>query len=396
MAFSTQREVSDGTLVDVRLQIEFIDREDINVFVDDIPKYVGVDWDWVSDTLFQMREPVPAGQELLVQRATNLAGVLNVFVGGASFDDPTMDENFRQMLFIAQEAREGATLEEIFNNLNMHGYKVQNLGAGTEPGDAINYQQYMDDALGAGAARDQAVAARNTTIGYRDQAGVSAGNAATKATESAASAALAGQRATAAGTSSTQAQASATAAAQSASNASTSAGNAKVSEDNAKLSELAAAGWAATLNLPSALGNSLKWLRQKADESGLEYVAAYTQAAVDGLLDAIALRVKALEDKPSLGWGQTWQNVRASRAFNIPYTNSTGRPIMVSVSWSNRTENGTDYIEVYVGGIVLERVIGYGRTFAYSTKFVVPNGASYTVVAEQPSTVLSHWAELRS
>lgn len=169
MAFSTQREVSDGTLVDVRLQIEFIDREDINVFINDVPQIVGTDWDWVSDTLFQMREPVPEGLELLVQRATSLEGVLNVFGGGASFDDPTMDENFRQMLFIAQEAREGATLEEVFNDLNLHGYKITNMGAGTEPGDAINYQQYMDDALGAGNARAGAVAARNQAETFRNQ-----------------------------------------------------------------------------------------------------------------------------------------------------------------------------------------------------------------------------------
>lgn len=181
MAFSTQRAVSDGTLQDLLLEIKYIDKEDINVFIDDVPQVLGVDYTWISDVLLRFTAVVPNESEVLLQRATKLDNVLNIFTLGAVFDDPTMDENFRQMLYIAQEAREGSTLEEIFTNLNMHGYRVQNLGAGTEPGDAINYQQYMDDSLGAGGARAGAEAARNAAQAAQAAAATSASAAGAQA-----------------------------------------------------------------------------------------------------------------------------------------------------------------------------------------------------------------------
>jgi hypothetical protein len=36
-----------------------------------------------------------------------------------------------------------------------------------------------------------------------------------------------------------------------------------------------------------------------------------------------------------LGWNQTWQDVTASRSFGVNYTNSTGRPIMVTYQVKN-------------------------------------------------------------
>ena len=160
MAYSTQRAESDGTLQDLGLEIEFIDRENVAVFIDDVLQEPGVDFEWVDDTLIHFTNPVPDGSAVLLQRNTALADVLNIFTLGAVFDNPTMDENFKQLLFIAQEAREGSTLEEVFRNLNMHGFRIQNLGAGTEPADAVNRAQ-LDSVVAAAtsAASGYAIAA---------------------------------------------------------------------------------------------------------------------------------------------------------------------------------------------------------------------------------------------
>lgn len=234
MAYSTQRATSDGTLQDLGLEIKFIDRVNVAVFVDDVPQVPGVDFEWVDDTLIHFTNPVPTGSEVLLQRNTALAGVLNIFTLGAVFDNPTMDENFQQLLYIAQEAREGSTLEEVFRNLNMHGFRIQNLGAGTEPGDAINWQQYMDDSLGAGGARVAAEAARDAAVLARDAAQAAQGTASTAAgtaTSAASAASISAGTASAAATTAVSARDTAIAQATAATDAADEAEAAKVAAE---------------------------------------------------------------------------------------------------------------------------------------------------------------------
>jgi len=42
-------------------------------------------------------------------------------------------------------------------------------------------------------------------------------------------------------------------------------------------------------------------------------------------------RIGVLEAQPGLGWNQTWQDVLVSRVIGTTYTNTTGRPIEISV-----------------------------------------------------------------
>lgn len=95
-----------------------------------------------------------------------------------------------------------------------------------------------------------------------------------------------------------------------------------------------------------------------------------------------------------VGVGQTWQNVLASRAFGTTYTNSTGRPIMVSVSAS--TLNTASWT-VTVAGVTIGYNAGSGAS-AYApvtNTFIVPAGATYVVAISAGSPTLSYWAELR-
>lgn len=94
-----------------------------------------------------------------------------------------------------------------------------------------------------------------------------------------------------------------------------------------------------------------------------------------------------------IGVGQTWQDVSASRAFGTTYTNTTGRPIQVSV-----------YVEATAANLIASLAVngltvgitgssgaanngGYGQLIA-----TVPNGSTYAVSGTAGAR---GWMELR-
>lgn len=92
----------------------------------------------------------------------------------------------------------------------------------------------------------------------------------------------------------------------------------------------------------------------------------------------------------SLGYGQTWQNVTASRAESTTYYNTTGKPIMVSILYSN-SANGIATLTV--DGINVSR-FGLGATAAAPTVVaIVPPGSSYT--STSTTGTIEVWLELR-
>ncbi|EEL3361869.1 tail fiber protein [Salmonella enterica] len=101
----------------------------------------------------------------------------------------------------------------------------------------------------------------------------------------------------------------------------------------------------------------------------------------------------AIQSYPSLGKGQTLQDVRGSRSIDATYTNSTGFPIAVYV----RIVGGTSAnLYAHVNGIEF----GGGGSTASNTSiatafFIVPNGATYRVMASGISIALQAWSELR-
>jgi len=94
-----------------------------------------------------------------------------------------------------------------------------------------------------------------------------------------------------------------------------------------------------------------------------------------------------------LGVGQTWQDVATSRAINSTYTNSTGKPIQVSVIVS-ANPNQTSATLVVNGLNVCKIQNQFGdRALVGSLSAIVPNGVSYSVSASSSSIV--SWSELR-
>lgn len=101
----------------------------------------------------------------------------------------------------------------------------------------------------------------------------------------------------------------------------------------------------------------------------------------------------AIQNYPSLGKGQTLQDLRGSRSIDATYTNSTGFPIAVYVRISGGYSAN---LYAHVNGIEF----GGGGSTASNTSiatafFIVPNGATYRVMASGSSIALQAWSELR-
>lgn len=99
-------------------------------------------------------------------------------------------------------------------------------------------------------------------------------------------------------------------------------------------------------------------------------------------------------DLKEIGVGQTWQDLTASRALGTTYTNSTGKPITISVSilWYN---NNANYDYITVNGVIVAKLGTDNSSTTTSISqliAVVPDGGTYSVTALRP---FKHWAELR-
>jgi hypothetical protein len=94
---------------------------------------------------------------------------------------------------------------------------------------------------------------------------------------------------------------------------------------------------------------------------------------------------QALTALSSLGYGQTWQNVTASRSSGTTYYNTTGKPIMVAVC-GNSTSFGT-----FVTGNMTNTWLANTSVQGNICVAVAP-GQAYTVSAV---TTITFWAELR-
>lgn len=100
-------------------------------------------------------------------------------------------------------------------------------------------------------------------------------------------------------------------------------------------------------------------------------------------------------DSQHLGVSQTWQVVSGSRALGTAYTNSTGKPIQVSITATSGVSGSVD-AQLTVGGIVVARqyqVPPSGFEAVGTVSAIVPTGAVYSVTAT--GAVSWTWQELR-
>jgi hypothetical protein len=95
-----------------------------------------------------------------------------------------------------------------------------------------------------------------------------------------------------------------------------------------------------------------------------------------------------------IGIGQTWQNVAGSRVAGTTYTNSTGKPITIAISYTVsalNTVQGLTISGVSVFAAGYPAANGGGSGFA----LIVPNGATYATLTNSGTITIVSWVELR-
>ena len=136
---------------------------------------------------------------------------------------------------------------------------------------------------------------------------------------------------------------------------------------------------------PALTGNPTAPTQTAGDSSTKVSTTAFVATAITAALVTAASAAAATQ----IGIGQTWQNLTASRANGTTYTNSTAKPILVSITTgTNATTNHT----ITVGGVVAQQAATNPNATTAWVMAIVPPGATY--VASSNGT-MSYWAELR-
>ena len=92
-----------------------------------------------------------------------------------------------------------------------------------------------------------------------------------------------------------------------------------------------------------------------------------------------------------IGVSQTWQY--PTRAIGTTYTNSTGKPIMVAISYTCSVASTVQGL-VIAGATVYAAGSESGNGSGFS--LIVPDGATYVTTTNAGTITLVTWAELRS
>lgn len=93
----------------------------------------------------------------------------------------------------------------------------------------------------------------------------------------------------------------------------------------------------------------------------------------------------------SIGVGQTWQDVTASRNAGVTYTNSTGKPIQVIVRMGTTVINNGNAVQFYVDNNLMFSASLY--SYSDNMGIIIPNGSTYK--ATTSNGTVEYWRELR-
>lgn len=101
---------------------------------------------------------------------------------------------------------------------------------------------------------------------------------------------------------------------------------------------------------------------------------------------------QALASLSSIGYGQSWQDVKSSRASGTTYYNATGKPIQVAISVQTAaTSNSTTFT---INGITVASYSASTVTVSSSILHIIPAGAAYLLTLTG-SAIINQWSELR-
>jgi len=124
-------------------------------------------------------------------------------------------------------------------------------------------------------------------------------------------------------------------------------------------------------------------------------IAISTFYGVEVYSDGTSWVVKSSALQPiSLGDGQTWQDVSLARAAGVSYTNTTAKPIEVSVSFQAAVVSVQ--VTLTVGGVIVQQQgSGAENSTKRTLQAIVPPNTNYVMTVTVGSIGALLWAELR-
>lgn len=138
MAYSWEQQIYPAGSQNVTVSIAYLDKSFIYVYLDGM---LTTNYTWASDAVIRLDTPLTATTEVLLVRRTEKEYLFIQFAAGVPFISENLDTQNTQFLHLAQEMVEGRAIEGFYGDISMNGYKITNLGRGTEPGDAVNKEQ---------------------------------------------------------------------------------------------------------------------------------------------------------------------------------------------------------------------------------------------------------------
>lgn len=138
MAHSWEQQIYPAGSQNVTVNIAYLDKSFIYVYLDGV---LTTNYTWASDAVIRLDTPLTATTEVLLVRRTGKEYLFIQFAAGAPFISENLDTQNTQFLHLAQEMVEGRAIEGFYGDISMNGYKITNLGRGTESGDAVNKEQ---------------------------------------------------------------------------------------------------------------------------------------------------------------------------------------------------------------------------------------------------------------
>lgn len=291
---------------------------------------LATDFRFISKTIVQTTVawgPADGYERIDIRRDTSATDRLVDFADGSILRASELNISQIQTLHVAEEARNmvaDTIAENADGDLDARGRRLVNLADAQEPDHAVTLRQEQAWSQSTLGNRNAAEAAAVLSVSARDAAQSAQGVSTAQATLATAKA--------------TESEASAV---RSETAAGTIGNNVALSQQAAQAAQaardttLTAAASVQGANIPSAIGNGLKWLRQKADELGFEYVEAYTKQAVDSLISGLqsahnelVTRVSSLEGAPILKVFKTGQ-----MQVTAGSTQTSGAHGLSSVHW---------------------------------------------------------------
>ena len=102
-------------------------------------------------------------------------------------------------------------------------------------------------------------------------------------------------------------------------------------------------------------------------------------------------------NQPAIAVGQTWQDMTASRAMDVVYYNTTGKPIIINIEvWRNAVSTAGWGCSVNGGAVIPVAMStnssGGNRS---SGNIIIPGGSSYKCTITTEAASVTSWFELR-